>query len=56
MINDNKPYYFQNSKSKNSETQRKHQNQKPKEAKIFDIRERTFQFALRVIKISNIKQ
>jgi four helix bundle protein len=44
---------FENSKSKNGQIQRKHQNQKPKEDKIFDIRERSFQFALRIIEITN---
>ena len=53
MENNDNSCFFQNSKSKNSQIQRKHQNQNPKGEKIFDIRERSFQFALRIIKITN---
>ena len=51
-IND-KSCNLENSKSKVNQIQRKLQNQKTKEDKIFDIRERTFQFSLRIIEISN---
>ena len=53
MNNNDSSCYFKKSKSKNNQIQRKHQNQKPKEEKIFDIRERSFQFALMIIKITN---
>jgi four helix bundle protein len=51
-IND-KSCNLENSKSKVNQIQRKLQNQKTKEDKIFDIRERTFQFSLRIIEITN---
>jgi four helix bundle protein len=53
MNNNGKPCYLKNSKSKIYKTQRKHQKQNTKGDKIFDIRERSFQFALRIITISN---
>ena len=45
--------YYQNPKSRINQIPRKHKNQNPKMVKIFDIKERSFQFALRIIKISN---
>ena len=53
MKNNDSLGYNRNSKSKNNQIQRKSQNQISKEDKIFDIRERSYQFALRVIQISN---
>ncbi|WP_455393278.1 hypothetical protein [[Eubacterium] cellulosolvens] len=35
---------FEKLKSKSSQIQRKHKNQNPKEKKLYDIRERSFQF------------
>jgi len=51
--NNNISCSFGKSKSKEYKIPRKHQNQNPKEDKIYDIRERSFQFALRIIRISN---
>ena len=53
MNNYGKLCFNENPKTKIGQIQRKQQNQNPKGEKIFDIRELSYQFSLRIINITN---